>query len=173
MSAAHRRITLTGSVVGAAVVALDGTVLTVVQPTLQKDLHASFAQVRWTSTGYLIAVAGLLVLAGRLGDRYGHRRLFAVGMLGFGATSAGIGLASGIGTVIVLRVAQGAFGALLQPATLGMLRAAFPPTGWGCPSRCGPAPSAWRPRRDRFSAEPWPSTRDGGRPSSSTFRRRC
>ncbi|PZX34939.1 MULTISPECIES: MFS transporter [unclassified Streptomyces] len=133
MSAAHRRITLTGSVIGAAVVALDGTVLTVVQPTLQKDLHASFAQVRWTSTGYLIAVAGLLVLAGRLGDRYGHRRLFAVGMLGFGATSAGIGLASGIGTVIVLRVAQGAFGALLQPATLGMLRAAFPPDRLGMP----------------------------------------
>ncbi|SCE01829.1 Major Facilitator Superfamily protein [Streptomyces sp. BpilaLS-43] len=133
MSAAHRRITLTGSVVGAAVVALDGTVLTVVQPTLQKDLHASFAQVRWTSTGYLIAVAGLLVLAGRLGDRYGHRRLFAVGMLGFGVTSAGIGLASGIGTVIVLRVAQGAFGALLQPATLGMLRAAFPPDRLGLP----------------------------------------
>ncbi|MDT0426957.1 MFS transporter [Streptomyces salyersiae] len=133
MSAAHRRITLAGSVVGAAVVALDGTVLTVVQPTLQKELHASFAQVQWTSTSYLIAVAGLLVLAGRLGDRYGHRRLFAVGILGFGAASAGIGLASGIGTVIVLRVAQGAFGALLQPATLGMLRAAFPPDRLGMP----------------------------------------
>ncbi len=72
-------------------------------------------------------MAGLLVFAGRLGDRYGHRRLFAVGMLGFGAASAGIGLAPGIGWVIGLRVVQGVFGALLQPATLGMLRAAFPP----------------------------------------------
>ncbi|MEU1118432.1 MULTISPECIES: MFS transporter [unclassified Streptomyces] len=115
------------------IVALDGTVLTVVQPALQRDLDASFAQVQWTSTGYLIAVASLLVFAGRLGDRYGHRRLFAVGTLGFAAASAGVGLASGIGAVIAWRVAQGVFGALLQPATLGMLRAAFPPDRLGTP----------------------------------------
>jgi EmrB/QacA subfamily drug resistance transporter len=132
-SAAHRRLTLASSVVGAVVVALDGTVLTVAQPTLQRDLHASFARVQWTSTAYLIAVASLLVFAGRLGDRYGHHRLFAIGMLGFGATSAGIGVAPGIGWVIGLRVAQGVFGALLQPATLGMLRAAFPPDRLGMP----------------------------------------
>ncbi|MBG0851099.1 MFS transporter [Streptomyces spinoverrucosus] len=118
---------MTGSVVGAVVVALDGTVLTIAQPTLQRELDASFAQVQWTSTGYLIAVAALLVFAGRLGDRYGHRRLFAVGLLGFGATSAGIGVAADVGWVIGLRIAQGVFGALLQPATLGMLRATFPP----------------------------------------------
>ncbi|WP_406441120.1 MFS transporter [Streptomyces sp. NBC_01613] len=123
----HRALTLASSVVGAVIVALDGTVLTVAQPTLQRDLGASFAQVQWTSTGYLIAVAGLLVFSGRLGDRYGHQRVFALGMLGFGVTSAGIGLAPGIGWLIGLRVVQGVFGALLQPATLGMLRAAFPP----------------------------------------------
>ncbi|MCI3270983.1 MFS transporter [Streptomyces cylindrosporus] len=123
----HRALTLASSVAGAMIVALDGTVLTVVQPTLQRELGASFAQVQWTSTGYLVAVAGLLVFAGRLGDRYGHQRVFGVGMLGFGAASAGIGVAPGIGWVIALRVAQGVFGALLQPATLGMLRAAFPP----------------------------------------------
>ncbi|MEV8033747.1 MFS transporter [Streptomyces sp. NPDC086182] len=130
---AHRRITLASSVVGAVIVALDGTVLTVAQPTLQRGLNASFAQVQWTSTGYLIAVAGLLVFAGRLGDRYGHQRVFALGILGFGAASAGIGLAPGIGWVIALRVAQGVFGALLQPATLGMLRAAYPPDRLGMP----------------------------------------
>ncbi|GGN86773.1 MFS transporter [Streptomyces albiflavescens] len=129
----HRRLTLASSVLGAVIVALDGTVLTVAQPTLQRDLHASFAQVQWTSTGYLIAVAGLLVFAGRLGDRHGHQPVFAVGILGFGATSAGIGLAPGIGWVIGLRVAQGVFGALLQPATLGMLRAAYPPDRLGMP----------------------------------------
>jgi MFS family permease len=122
----HRALTLACSVVGAVIVALDGTVLTVAQPTLQRDLGASFAQVQWTSTGYLIAVAGLLVFSGRLGDRYGHQRLYAIGMLGFGATSAGIALAPDVGWVIGLRVLQGVFGALLQPATLGMLRAAFP-----------------------------------------------
>ncbi|MEU6988730.1 MFS transporter [Streptomyces sp. NPDC046324] len=112
---------------GAAVVALDGTLLTIAQPTLQQDLHADFAAVQWTSTGYLVAVASLLVFAGRLGDAYGHRRLFALGTLGFAATSAAIALAQGIGWVIALRILQGVFGALLQPATLGMLRAAFPP----------------------------------------------
>ncbi|MFE1292507.1 MFS transporter [Streptomyces sp. NPDC058751] len=131
--AAHRGITLASSVVGAVIVALDGTVLTVAQPTLQRDLGASFAQVQWTSTGYLIAVAGLLVFAGRLGDRHGHRRIFALGILGFGAASAGIGLAPGIGWVIALRVVQGVFGALLQPATLGMLRTAYPPDRLGTP----------------------------------------
>ncbi|MEV0233479.1 MFS transporter [Nonomuraea sp. NPDC050786] len=122
----HRHLTLVASVTGAVIVALDGTVLTIAQPTLQRDLHASFAQVQWTSTGYLIAVAALLVLAGRLGDRYGHREVFAVGTVGFAATSAALALAPGAGWVIGLRVAQGIFGALLQPATLGMLRAAFP-----------------------------------------------
>ncbi|MFE0375638.1 MFS transporter [Streptomyces inhibens] len=129
----HRRLTLVGSITGAVIVALDGTVLTVAQPTMQRALHASFVQVQWTSTGYLIAVASLLVFAGRLGDRFGHQQIFAVGILGFGATSAGIGLASGVGWVIGLRVAQGVFGALLQPATLGMLRAAYPRDQLGMP----------------------------------------
>ncbi|MFB7590128.1 MFS transporter [Streptomyces sp. NPDC056169] len=120
-------VTLACSVVGAAVVALDGTVLTVAQPALQRDLHAGVGQVQWTSTAYLVAVASLLVFAGRLGDRFGHRRVFAVGALGFAAASAGIALAPGIGAVIALRVLQGVCGALLQPATLGMLRTAFPP----------------------------------------------
>ncbi|MFJ4782548.1 MFS transporter [Streptomyces sp. NPDC088794] len=124
---ARRSLTLASSVAGAAVVALDGTVLGVARPTLQRDLHASFAEVQWTSTAYLIAVASLLVFSGRLGDRYGHRRTFALGMLGFGVTSAAIGLAPGVGWVIGLRAVQGVFGALLQPATLGILRTAYPP----------------------------------------------
>ncbi|MBT2445159.1 MFS transporter, partial [Streptomyces sp. ISL-36] len=123
----QRPLTLACSVVGAAVVALDGTVLTLAQPALQHDLHADFWQVQWTSTGYLIAVASLLVFSGRLGDRYGHRRVFALGTLGFAAASAAVAVAPGIGWVIALRVLQGVCGALLQPATLGMLRAAYPP----------------------------------------------
>ncbi|MYX96782.1 MFS transporter, partial [Streptomyces sp. SID486] len=123
----NRAWTLASSVAGAVVVALDGTALTVAQPRLQRELHASFTQVQWTSTAYLVAVASLLVFAGRLGDRYGQRRVFGLGMLGFGAASAGIALAPGVGWVIGLRAVQGGFGALLQPATLGMLRAAYPP----------------------------------------------
>ncbi|MET8472451.1 MFS transporter [Streptomyces sp. NPDC006422] len=130
---ARRRITLAGSIVGAVLVALDGTVLTVAQPALQDDLGASLAQVQWTSTGYLIAVASLLVFAGRLGDRYGHARLFGYGMLGFAAASAGIGFAPDIHWAIGLRVVQGVCGALLQPATLGMLRAAYAAESLGMP----------------------------------------
>ncbi|MFG2757016.1 MFS transporter [Streptomyces wuyuanensis] len=121
-----QRLTLTSSITGAVVVAVDGSVLTVVQPVMQRELHASFAQIQWTSTAYLIAVASLLVFAGRLGDRFGHRRVFTVGALGFAAASAAIGLAGSTALVIGLRVLQGVFGALLQPATLGMLRAAYP-----------------------------------------------
>ncbi|MFJ5260319.1 MFS transporter [Streptomyces sp. NPDC088387] len=118
---------LAGSITGAVVVAFDGTVLTVARPSLQEELGASLAQVQWASTGYLVAVAGLLVFAGRLGDRYGHQRLFGIGMLGFGVTSAALAVAPGINWVVGLRVVQGVFGALLQPATLGMLRTAYPP----------------------------------------------
>jgi EmrB/QacA subfamily drug resistance transporter len=121
------------SVVGAMLVALDGTILLVAQPSLQRDLGASVAQIQWTSTGYLVAVAALLVIAGRLGDRYGHTRLLFVGVLGFGAASAGIALAPAVGWVIVLRAAQGVSGALLQPATLALLRLAYPPDRLGTP----------------------------------------
>ncbi|MEV6330045.1 MFS transporter [Streptomyces sp. NPDC051909] len=123
----RRPVALACSVTGAAVVALDGTVLTIAQPVLQRDLGADTGQVQWTSTGYLVAVASLLVFAGRLADRYGHRRLFVLGCLGFAGASAGIAAAPGIGWVVALRVLQGVAGALLQPATLGMLRAAYPP----------------------------------------------
>ncbi|WP_043268621.1 MFS transporter [Streptomyces sp. CT34] len=127
MSAGIReRLALVVSVAGAMLVALDGTVLLVAQPGLRRDLGASVAQVQWTSTGYLVAVASLLVIAGRLGDRYGHRRLLLAGVAGFGLASGGIALAPGIGWVIGLRVAQGVFGALLQPATLALLRLAYP-----------------------------------------------
>ncbi|MFI5528310.1 MFS transporter [Kitasatospora sp. NPDC051853] len=133
VSRRQQLLVLTGSITGAAVVALDGTVLTVAQPTLRRDLSATFAQVQWTSTAYLIAVTSLLVFAGRLGDRYGQRQVFAVGAIGFGAASAAVGCAPSIGWVIALRAVQGVFGALLQPATLGLLRAAYPPDRLGTP----------------------------------------
>lgn len=125
-TAARPRAALLASVAGAMIVALDGTVLLVAQPDLRGDLGATVTEVQWTSTAYLLAVAALLVIAGRLGDRYGHRRLLCVGVLGFGAASAGIALAQGIGLVIALRAAQGVFGALLQPATLALLRLVHP-----------------------------------------------
>ncbi|WUH79008.1 MFS transporter [Streptomyces sp. NBC_00435] len=112
-------------------VALDGTVLLMAQPSMGRDLGAGLAEVQWTSGAYLLSVAAFLVLAGRLGDRYGHARLLFTGVLGFAAASAGIALAPGVGWVIALRAAQGLFGALLQPATLALLRLATPPDRLG------------------------------------------
>ncbi|WP_405149291.1 MFS transporter [Sphaerisporangium sp. NBC_01403] len=129
----RRHLALLVSVAGAVIVALDGTALLVAQPSLRRDLGASVVQVQWTSTSYLLAVAGPLVIGGRLGDRYGHPRLMFVGVLGFGAASAGIALAPQAGWVIVLRAVQGVFGALLQPATLALLRLAYPPDRLGTP----------------------------------------
>ena len=127
------RLALLVSVAGAMLVAMDGTVLLVAQPSLGRSLGASVAQVQWTSTGYLVAVAALLVVAGRLGDRYGHLRLLVIGVLGFGAASAGIALAPSVDWVAGLRVVQGGFGALLQPATLALLRLAYPADRLGTP----------------------------------------
>jgi EmrB/QacA subfamily drug resistance transporter len=130
---AQRRLALLVSAAGAMIVALDGTILLMAQPSLQRDLDASVAQIQWTSTGYLVTVAALLVIAGRLGDRYGHPRLLFVGVLGFGAASAGIALVSAIEGVIALRAVQGGFGALLQPATLALLRLVYPADRLGTP----------------------------------------
>ncbi|NUW33103.1 MFS transporter [Nonomuraea sp. SMC257] len=120
------RLTLAASAAGAGIVALDGTLLVLAQPSLRRDLGAGLAQVQWTSTGYLLAVAALLVIAGRLGDRHGHRRLLMAGALGLGGTSAALALAPDVGWVIALRVLQGVSGALLQPATLALLRVTYP-----------------------------------------------
>lgn len=105
-------------------------------------------QVQWTSTAYLLAVASLLVISGRLGDRYGHARMLFVGVLGFAAASACVALAPGVGRVIALRAAQGVFGALLQPTTLALLRRDPGNVGFGG----GPHPVG--PRRTRRSRSP-------------------
>ncbi|MFF0388784.1 MFS transporter [Kitasatospora sp. NPDC004615] len=125
------RFALPVSVAAAMLVALDGTVLLIAQPSMRRELGAGAAELQWTSTGYLVAVAALLVVAGRLGDRYGHRGTLLAGVLGFGAASAGIAVAPDVGWVIGLRVAQGAFGALLQPGTLALLRLYCPPERLG------------------------------------------
>ncbi|MGV9330216.1 MFS transporter [Streptosporangium sandarakinum] len=122
----RRRLALTASVAGAAIVALDGTVLLAAQPSLRRELGADLAQAQWAGTAYLVAVAALLVPAGRLGDRHGHVRLLVIGMLGFGAASAAIAFAPTAGWLIGLRAVQGVFAALLQPATLALLRLAYP-----------------------------------------------
>ncbi|MEU8619694.1 MFS transporter [Streptomyces sp. NPDC048623] len=122
----HPWLTLFSVAVGVMMVALDGTIVAIANPAIKEDLDASLAQVQWITNGYLLALAVALITAGKLGDRFGHRQTFLIGIAGFAAASGAIGLSGSIGLVIAFRVLQGVFGALLMPAALGLLRATFP-----------------------------------------------
>ncbi|WP_326591456.1 DHA2 family efflux MFS transporter permease subunit [Streptomyces brevispora] len=122
----HPWLTLATLSIGAMMVSLDGMIVTVAQPAMQSDLGADLTGIQWVTNGYLLAVAALLITAGKMGDRFGHRKVFLFGVVGFTVTSVLIGLSTELGWVVALRVFQGAFGALMQPATLGLLRSAFP-----------------------------------------------
>lgn len=122
----HPWFTLITVAVGVMMVALDGTIVAIANPAIQKDLGATFAEVQWITNGYFLALAVSLITAGKLGDRFGHRQTFLIGVVGFAAASGAIGLSDSIALVVTFRVLQGLFGALLMPAALGLLRATFP-----------------------------------------------
>ncbi|WP_043732491.1 MFS transporter [Streptomyces zinciresistens] len=119
-------LTLFTVAAGVMMVALDGTIVAIANPAIQKDLGASFSEVQWITNGYFLALAVSLITAGKLGDRFGHRQTFLIGVIGFAAASGAIGLSASIPLVVGFRVLQGLFGALLMPAALGLLRATFP-----------------------------------------------
>ncbi|AGS69305.1 MFS transporter [Streptomyces collinus] len=122
----HPWLTLITVAVGVMMVALDGTIVAIANPAIAKDLHASFSDVQWITNAYFLALAVSLITAGKLGDRFGHRQTFLIGVTGFAAASGAIGLSHSIAAVVTFRVFQGLFGALLMPAALGLLRATFP-----------------------------------------------
>ncbi|MDN3020496.1 MFS transporter [Streptomyces sp. S.PB5] len=122
----HPWFTLITVAVGVMMVALDGTIVAIANPAIQQDLGATFAEVQWITNGYFLALAVALITAGKLGDRFGHRQTFLIGVVGFAAASGAIGLSDSIAFVVTFRVFQGLFGALLMPAALGLLRATFP-----------------------------------------------
>ena len=123
-------LTLLTVALGVMMVALDGTIVAVANPAIQADLNASLAGIQWVTNAYLLALAVSLITIGKLGDRFGHKRVFLTGVTGFALSSAAIGLsgtiAGSIGLVIAFRVLQGVFGAMLQPTALALLRATFP-----------------------------------------------
>ncbi|MBB4660843.1 MFS transporter [Conexibacter arvalis] len=120
-------LTLAAVALGVMMVGLDGTVVGVANPTIAADLDASLAGLQWVTNGYLLALAVLLIVGGKLGDRFGRKKVFVIGIVGFAVTSLLCALSTSIGMLVFARVLQGVAGALLMPNTLALLRAAFPP----------------------------------------------
>src|SRR3954471_10715854 len=98
---------------GSFVVGLDATVVNVALPAIEEDLGGGLAGQQWGSNGYLLALAALILVGGSLGDVFGERRIFRLGVVGFGATSLVCALAPSVEVLVGGRVAQGAFGALV------------------------------------------------------------
>ncbi|WP_030371328.1 MFS transporter [Streptomyces rimosus] len=127
----HPWLTLIAVAFGLFMVGLDGSVVSIANPEIGRDLHASAADLQWVTNSYLLALAAALILGGKLGDRFGRRTYYLIGVAGFALASVAIGLSGSIEGVIAFRAVQGFFGALLMPNTLGLLRAAFPPRKFG------------------------------------------
>ncbi|MYU48362.1 MFS transporter, partial [Streptomyces sp. SID7803] len=79
----HPWLTLFSVAIGVMMVALDGTIVAIANPAIQQDLGASLADVQWITNGYMLALAVSLITAGKLGDRFGHRQTFLIGVIGF------------------------------------------------------------------------------------------
>jgi EmrB/QacA subfamily drug resistance transporter len=105
---------------------LDATITTIAAPTIAAHLGGGPTLVKWLGAGYALAMGTLLVVGGRLGDKYGQRRLFLVGMAGFTLASAACGLAPNPAVLIIARVVQGGFGALLIPQGIAIMTKTFP-----------------------------------------------
>lgn len=114
--------------VGYFMVILDGTVVNVALPALRTDLRAGVAGLQWIVDSYLLVLAAGLLTGGALADRIGARRVFQVGLAGFVAASAACGLAPDVPLLVAARLVQGAGAALAVPASLALLRAAYPDT---------------------------------------------
>lgn len=125
-SAAGRWI-LTATVIGSGMAFLDGTVVNVALPTIGRELGAEMAGLQWILNGYMLTLAALILLSGALGDRYGRRRIFQVGILWFAVASALCAVAFNVPMLILARVAQGVGGALLTPGSLAIIEATFRP----------------------------------------------
>ena len=110
---------------------LDSTITTIAAPTIAARLHGGPGLIKWLGASYALALGVLLVTGGRLGDKFGRRRTFLIGIAGFTVASLACGLAWSPASIIVARLAQGAFGALLIPQGFGILGAVFPRAAMG------------------------------------------
>ncbi len=112
---------------GLFMIMLDNTVVNVALPSIQENLGADLSELQWIVTGYALSFAALMLIGGKLADAYGRRLIFVVGILVFTAASLWCGLADSGNMLILARVVQGVGAALMNPATLSIIAATFPP----------------------------------------------
>ena len=123
-SAAGRWVLL-ATVLGSGLAFIDSTVVNIALPVIGRDLHSDAAGLQWTINGYALSLAALVLLGGSLGDRYGRKRVFLIGVGWFATASLLCGIAPNIELLIAARVLQGVGGALLTPGALAILEASF------------------------------------------------
>jgi len=116
-----KRITLVACILGSGIALLDGTVVNVALPTIQRALGGGLAAQQWVVNGYLLTLGSLILIGGSLGDLYGERRVFAIGVAGFGLASLACALSPTIGVLVAARALQGIAGALLVPSSLAVI----------------------------------------------------
>ncbi len=121
-----KRIVLIASILGSGIVFLDGTIVNVALPAIRSDLHGGLAQQQWVVEAYLLTLSSLLLIGGSLGDLLGLRRIFSIGLAGFGVCSLLCAIAPNNNFLIGARAVQGVFGALLVPSTLALIMQRFP-----------------------------------------------
>ena len=121
------RWVLLATVLGTGIAFLDMTVVNVALPTIGKELDATVAGLQWIVNGYTLTLTSLILIGGSLGDRFGRRRVFLVGIVWFAAASLFCGLAPTEATLVAARALQGIGGALLTPGSLAIIQASFTP----------------------------------------------
>lgn len=121
-----RQLALLATILGSAVVFLDGSVVTLALPAISNDLGAGFSALQWIVDGYLLSLSSLMLLGGSLGDILGRKRVYLLGLVGFGVCSLLCGIAPSDEFLIGFRLLQGVFGALLVPGSLAIINTNFP-----------------------------------------------
>lgn len=119
--------TLLATIIGSGVVLLDGSVVNLALPALHRDLGASFSDLQWVVDGYLLSLSSLILLGGSLGDIFGRKKVYLFGLVGFGLASMACGFAVSPIMLILLRILQGIFGALVVPGGLAIINTNFAP----------------------------------------------
>ena len=125
LSQSRKNLILAIVSLGTLIVFLDNTVVNTAIPTISIELEASISQLQWVVDSYTLALAGLLLIGGSIGDRYGRKRFMLVGLAIFGAGAVGAALSQDINTLIVMRAVQGAGAAFILPATLSIITDVF------------------------------------------------